>query len=358
MARVGGQGRTVGFAAVLVAVLGAVIWALWGQGGGSAVDEAETAAPAPAAAPDPAAAPALAPALAPAPPRFDVVRVDGSGLATIAGTAPPEAGVSLRLDGVEIATARADGAGQFAALVTLPPSQVPRLMGLVAVLADGTELAGAETVAIGPVAAPVVAVEAVGAPVVTADVPPALLISDAGAVVLQAPSAAPEPVAPQAGKAAAVSIEAISYGAAGEVLLSGHASPGAALRIYVDDAPLADLVAGADGRWQARLPEVAPGLHRLRADALDAGGKVLARFETPFQREVPVVVAAAPAEPAPIVAPAPITITVQPGLTLWAIARENFGDGVMYVQVFEANRDKIKDPDLIYPGQVFTGPKP
>ena len=61
---------------------------------------------------------------------------------------------------------------------------------------------------------------------------------------------------------------------------------------------------------------------------------------------------------APLVAAAPITITVQPGLTLWAIAKANFGEGMLYVQVFEANRDKIKDPDLIYPGQVFTVPKP
>jgi nucleoid-associated protein YgaU len=53
---------------------------------------------------------------------------------------------------------------------------------------------------------------------------------------------------------------------------------------------------------------------------------------------------------------APVSVTVQPGLTLWAIAEANFGDGVLYVQVFEANKDKIRDPDLIYPGQVFTMP--
>ena len=72
----------------------------------------------------------------------------------------------------------------------------------------------------------------------------------------------------------------------------------------------------------------------------------------------PAAPAAAPADAAPAPTPAPITITVQPGMTLWAIARENFGQGVMYVQVFEVNRDKIKDPNLIYPGQVFTIPKP
>ncbi len=59
------------------------------------------------------------------------------------------------------------------------------------------------------------------------------------------------------------------------------------------------------------------------------------------------------AEPGPT---NPITITVQPGFTLWGIASEQFGDGVLYVQVFEANKDKIRDPNLIYPGQVFVIP--
>ncbi|MGR3529772.1 MAG: LysM peptidoglycan-binding domain-containing protein, partial [Sulfitobacter sp.] len=44
------------------------------------------------------------------------------------------------------------------------------------------------------------------------------------------------------------------------------------------------------------------------------------------------------------------------GATLWAIARERYGDPFLYVRVFEANRDSIRDPDLIYPGQVFDLP--
>jgi nucleoid-associated protein YgaU len=42
---------------------------------------------------------------------------------------------------------------------------------------------------------------------------------------------------------------------------------------------------------------------------------------------------------------------------LWGIANDMMGEGTMYVQVFEANKDKIVDPDLIYPGQVFTLPQ-
>ena len=49
-------------------------------------------------------------------------------------------------------------------------------------------------------------------------------------------------------------------------------------------------------------------------------------------------------------------ITVQPGYTLWGIAERNLGKGVLYVKVFQANRDQIRDPNLIYPGQVFAVP--
>ena len=54
---------------------------------------------------------------------------------------------------------------------------------------------------------------------------------------------------------------------------------------------------------------------------------------------------------------APVSlITVQPGNTLWGIAREKYGEGLLYVRVFEANTDRIRNPDLIYPGQIFTVP--
>ncbi|MBL4917539.1 LysM peptidoglycan-binding domain-containing protein [Tabrizicola sp. DMG-N-6] len=73
---------------------------------------------------------------------------------------------------------------------------------------------------------------------------------------------------------------------------------------------------------------------------------------------VATVPAAVPAtSPAPPAAAAPVSVTVQPGFTLWAIARDQLGEGVLYVQVFEANRDRIRDPDLIYPGQVFAIPE-
>ena len=48
---------------------------------------------------------------------------------------------------------------------------------------------------------------------------------------------------------------------------------------------------------------------------------------------------------------------VQPGNSLWRIARRVYGDGPKYTEIYEANRSQIKDPDLIYPGQIFRLPE-
>ncbi|WP_353345576.1 LysM peptidoglycan-binding domain-containing protein [Litorivita sp. NS0012-18] len=61
--------------------------------------------------------------------------------------------------------------------------------------------------------------------------------------------------------------------------------------------------------------------------------------------------------PAPAAAPTQLrVVTVQPGSTLWEISSQNYGEGVEYMRIFNANRAQIRDPDLIYPGQVFDIP--
>ena len=47
---------------------------------------------------------------------------------------------------------------------------------------------------------------------------------------------------------------------------------------------------------------------------------------------------------------------VQKGDTLSAIANEYYGEAMKYPTIFEANRPMLKDPDLIYPGQVLRIP--
>ncbi|WP_298494280.1 LysM peptidoglycan-binding domain-containing protein [uncultured Maritimibacter sp.] len=234
--------------------------------------------------------------------------------------------------------------------------------------------------------------------------------------------------------AEALSIDTIAYEDDGAVTLTGRGSVDTTVRLYLDNSVLGDAAVDAAGRWSLTEGDIVPGVYSLRADALDAEGKVVARVETPFKREDPARLvaqttpqavpseaggatdtpdatpamdttrpvqadapavdesiatpdtpptgvpsparpdatdaantAAAPGEPQPDPMPTPpattgteappvVAVTVQPGSTLWAIATERYGEGIRYVQVFEANRDKIRDPDLIYPGQVFELP--
>jgi len=379
----------------------------------AAAPEPEVAAapaPTPDAAADPVAesAPAVSdpgPAAAePVLPGFDVVRVSPEGDAVIAGQADPRSDVVIRVDGVQAASTTADAQGKFVSLFTLPPSAVPRIVTLQSVLADGRRLTSAESVILVPtpqpppvaladaaepaaaaadpaaatadpaaeraaaevVAAPAAdsAAEAVAAadPVVSAPAPAtaqsssaapepapqaALLLSEGGARVLQA--AGGGDIDPRN-----VTIDAISYSTKGEVQLSGRGQAQGFVRLYLDNEPLMDTGIAPDGTWEGTLPAVAAGKYLLRADQLDAQGAVLSRYETPFQRESPEVLAAAAPDGAD--AQMAAKITVQPGFTLWGIARQNYGSGVLYVQVYEANKQMIGDPDLIYPGQVFNVP--
>ncbi|SIO29136.1 Nucleoid-associated protein YgaU, contains BON and LysM domains [Rhodovulum sp. ES.010] len=363
------------------------------------------------------AQPQVPDAATPEPPSFDVVRVDPAGNALIAGRAEAGSTVALLVDGTEAARSDVDADGSFALFLDLHPSDEARRLSLRMALgddeavvsgatvflapamprrdaaagegaqagdADGqTVSAGvadadpespakrasdAQTAATGPSASsePSPAGPApVEAPGTTArSVPneraratsearaPTVLLSDAGGVrVLQAPEADLPP------ESAGVLVEAISYDARGDVVLSGRGAPDGVLRFYLDNAALAEMRIGAEGRWRQRLEGIAAGIYTLRADLLKADGTVAARFETPFQRVAADRIAAPSAEGAPDEAGALASlVTVQPGYTLWGIADRTYGSGLQYVQIFRANRDQIRDPDLIYPGQVFALP--
>ena len=150
-----------------------------------------------------------------------------------------------------------------------------------------------------------------------------------------------------------VEIDTISYSDEGDVLLSGRAqSKAASVRIYLDNTAITTLSVDTSGRWRGDLPDVDTGVYTLRVDEVDVQGDVTSRVETPFKREAPEVLEAAAGESGTAVT----AITVQKGATLWAIARDRYGDGTLFVRVFEANSERIKDPDLIYPGQVFDLP--
>jgi len=90
---------------------------------------------------------------------------------------------------------------------------------------------------------------------------------------------------------------------------------------------------------------VPEGPHQLRVDQVAPDGKVVARVELPFRREqIP---------PGELAAG---RVVVQPGASLWRIATQTYGRGIRYTVIYQANHDQIRNPNLIYPGQVFTVP--
>ncbi len=319
------------------------------------------------------------PSARPRPPSFDVVRVEPSGEAVIAGRAAPGSRVTV-LDGKRvIGTVVADERGQWAIVVKRPLAPGAHELSLEARISDGTVLVS-ENIVVVSVPRPQVAVADQGqtqdqaadqgqtqdqaraapasqsAPTQSAQtqqaaLPPreserplAVLMPRSGQGPIQILQ---QPVSLSGGLGEGTLIlETIDYDSTGTAAIGGRAKPGTRVVIYLDDKPAGVAAAGADGRWGATLDEaVAPGLHRLRVDQVDAQGKVIARVETPFLRAA--MVASMSSE---------TSVIVQPGNSLWRIARRVYGQGLRYSIIYQANLEQIRDPDLIYPGQIFAVP--
>jgi nucleoid-associated protein YgaU len=265
--------------------------------------------------------------------------VDGAEGAQVAEAPVPEAADTAQEDMTDIASLPVD---------TAPPADAETATSRVVAEADeGADpsvVAATDPAASAPSATAEQATQAPAAPEPAQTSEIAVLRSDEAGVSLVSPAAPP---------AAEVALDTIGYTDEGDVQLSGRAGLGAVeIRAYLNNSVVAQLPVDAEGNWRGEVPQIAAGVYTLRVDALNADGTVASRVETPFKREEPAVLAAATeGEDGPVRA-----VTVQAGDTLWAIARDRYGEGLLYVQVFEANRAAIRDPDLIYPGQVFDLP--
>ena len=180
-----------------------------------------------------------------------------------------------------------------------------------------------------------------------AEQPTVLLADSEGVKVVQSGKTGPNVMTD-------VMFDTINYSKDGDVAVTGRGTPESIVHFYLDNSPVASTAVDQTGYWSADLSDVEAGVYTLRLDQLDQSGKVSSRIESPFKREDRSVLVDQMQD---IASPARINvITVQPGNTLWAISRERYGRGILYVQVFDANKDKIRDPDLIYPGQIFDLP--
>jgi nucleoid-associated protein YgaU len=315
----------------------------------------------------------------PAPPQFDTVRVEPSGDTVVAGHGQPNDQVALLLNGKAIANIDADGAGNF---VIIPTPLAPGNYNLTLEAQRPGELLRLSRQVV-TVSVPAKGKKNLVVAVAEPGKPSAVL----------ADTAAPPEVKPAGAKAVppapSVSFKTTEVDRDGFYATGAATPPGERVRIYLNGAPLTAVTAAKDGHWSLTVKKgLAPGRYVARADALDKGEKVIARAEVNF--DVPVLNAASmpPAAPAaPTAAPAPNqqtasnaatpaatpaaaapsvndavvphidTATVARGDSLWRISRKLLGHGMRYTSIYEANASQIRDPDLIYPGQVFVMPK-
>jgi len=377
-----------------------------------ASQQAPAAEPSPAKAPDSKASEAKAaakPAEAPVAPSFDLVRVEPNGESVIAGRAAAGATIELMRGDQVHARAVADASGLFA---IVPPALPPgsHHIALQSIAPDGVRQRSAQSVTVVIDAAqkkPLVTLTTPDQPTVVLSNPeppepqvaqnapkapePTAKPEEPAQPASQAPqqqanAAAPEPAAQPAPRPEVkiVSVEAEK----GKLFVSGLTAPGATVRLYLNDTLIAPGGAGADGKVSFSIGSgVQPGDYRIRLDDVDpVSGKVKSRAEVGFS--VPVQVASAqsespiaPSQAAPssappaqaqavqtatadaqvaaagtIVIPNINTAIVSRGDNLWRISQRIYGKGYRYTVIYGANQDQIRNPDLIYPGQVFVLP--
>lgn len=232
-------------------------------------------------------------------PRFDVARIDDHGeAAVIAGRAAPGARVELLRDGKPLDTVVADASGQF----VMTPPQLPAgsyELTLRARAPDGTVAESGRTM-----------------PVTIAAAPP--------------PPARPAPAAKQE---------------AGQ-----ETKQEAKQAEKPDDRP--EVVAA--------LPSASPRVASV-PDRQAARPKLIGAPKPRVLARAPAATSVASASPADVLTATPAEAggsrVIARGDSLWALSRLAYGDGARYQAIFNANRDKIQNPNLIYPGQTFVVPQ-
>lgn len=310
---------------LLLIVLGLVGWQAAQRWGIIGEEEQETAASPEAEAPteDVQEAPKE-----PALPSFDVVYVTRSGYATIAGRAKPGSRVNVFANDEELAETETASDGSWALATETPLESGPVELSLSMTDADGLTIRSEQTILIY-------------VPERDGDLPLVLRTTPGGATeVLQDPREPPEGFGP-------LTLDVIDYDDSGAVIFSGRAEPNRIVQLFINRQPLGQTPSNEEGRWTI-APDVPirPGVYQLLVIQLDENGRPVYAIELPFERARPDQIQILDGK-----------VVVQPGNSLWRIARRAYGRGAQYTIIYEANSDQIRDPDLIYPGQVFEVPE-
>ena len=274
-------------------------------------------------------------------PSFDIVRINPQGDTVMAGRAMPGAKVEIFDGDKKIGEVTADQRGEWVFVPTTPLAPGSRQLSLKMIGPDGKLMPSDSNVVL---VVPEKGKDIAGRPTGDPTQPLAMIVpkkGGGGIEVLQKPT--PDSAD---GHTIALSVDTIDYDEQGKLDVIGKAPPSAMIHTYINNNFFGRSAADQKGRWlQSPDKHVKPGVYTLRADQVNKDGKVLARIEVVFARSVPLTG----------VKPGSL-IVVESGNSLWRIARRTYGTGFRYTVIYQANKEQIKNPDMIFPGQVFTLP--
>ncbi|MCE2493027.1 MAG: LysM peptidoglycan-binding domain-containing protein [Alphaproteobacteria bacterium] len=276
-----------------------------------------------------------------------MVRVNPEGNAVIAGQASPKSEVTVYAGEDVVGTVKADDRGDWVLVPEAPLESGAQTLSLRALDEEGEPTKSEHVVVVmipdreGPAAGDTSHVTAGELRQVIAVAIPRQTFG--ASRLLQGPTVSPDVLSGDT-----VQLSAVSYDERGRLVLAGVASPGSDVRVKIDGRGIGSTVADDTGYWEL-IPAkaVAIGDHTLSVASVDEAGRIITSTEMPFMRADVVEASLRPGE---------LRFIVQPGNSLWRIARAAYGQGILYTVIYSANVEKIEDPDLIYPGQIFSLP--
>jgi LysM repeat protein len=308
-------------------------------------------------------------------PSFGTAGVDHKGNASFTGTATPGDVVSLLWEGKSMGSTKADDRGNWTLGFKAPKSEQQQELLVSAQGADGSTVIGPQRAIIRP------PVTDGGLPRIT------LKAADQTPTMLQEGNVA----APEA-KTGLV-VEKVISGESGLTMLTGRADPGASVKAAINGKAAGETRVAADGTWSLAASNASgKAAESLRLELIDKDGATLDQADVPYKvaasapkvavnepkgaRDFPSVLTSkpgpkprhrktegadlaamfAPSTGADAAGPKQTMVKVRRGDSLWRIARRHLGKGKKWAAFYKANKDKIDNPDLIYPGQMLILP--
>lgn len=313
-------------------------------------------------------------AVAGAAPSFGTAGVDHMGNASFTGTATPGDAISLISRGKTVGSTKADDAGNWALGFKTGKSDQQQELLVSAQSSDGTTVIGPQRALIRPPATEG------GLPRIT------LKSADQTAATLQ------EGIVPVPEATTGLVVEKVAPGDGALTLLNGQADPGATVRVAINGKAAGETTVAADGTWSLAASNIsAKAAEKIHLELIDKDGAQLDETSVPYKVPAPPKLAAttttkldypsiltskpgpkpkpqreANGDVAALFEPGSSAIAgeatkntivkVRRGDSLWRISRRHLGKGKKWAAFYKANKAKIDNPDLIYPGQILIIP--